>query len=214
MFAPRRVPPCLTASVAWLKTRMNETGPLRDTLCRADLIATRTQTREGEARPATGLVDQRRVAHRPEDRLHRVLDGQHEACGQLLQLTAGVHERRRVRQELERRHQVVEVARRLGDLGFVAAERDARRTRCSRRPARTCRRAARSRCPHRPSSGTASGGPSASSATSRSSIALEYSLVRAASGMVAPLPVSLVQPQRARSGSRMSSSTRCCAPTV
>ncbi len=28
MFAPRRVPPCLTASVAWLKTRMNETGPL------------------------------------------------------------------------------------------------------------------------------------------------------------------------------------------
>ncbi len=28
MFAPRRVPPCLTASVAWLNTRMNDTGPL------------------------------------------------------------------------------------------------------------------------------------------------------------------------------------------
>ena len=28
MLAPRRVPPCLTASVAWLNTRMNETGPL------------------------------------------------------------------------------------------------------------------------------------------------------------------------------------------
>ena len=27
MLAPRRVPPCLTASVAWLNTRMNETGP-------------------------------------------------------------------------------------------------------------------------------------------------------------------------------------------
>ncbi len=28
MFAPRRVPPCLITSVAILKTRMNETGPL------------------------------------------------------------------------------------------------------------------------------------------------------------------------------------------
>ena len=27
MFAPRRVPPCLTASVAPLNTRMNDTGP-------------------------------------------------------------------------------------------------------------------------------------------------------------------------------------------
>ena len=28
MFAPRRVPPCLITSVAMLKTRMNDTGPL------------------------------------------------------------------------------------------------------------------------------------------------------------------------------------------
>ena len=110
MFAPRRVPPCLTASVAWLKTRMNETGPARDALRRAHLSRRPGRSREKrEAGAAAGLVDERGVAHRAEDRLHRVLDRQDEARGELLQLAAGVHQRRRVRQELERGHQVVEV---------------------------------------------------------------------------------------------------------
>ena len=69
----------------------------RHALRRAHLVAARAQPREAEAGAAAGLVDQRSVPHRPEDRLHGVLDRQHEARRQLLQLAAGVHQGRRVR---------------------------------------------------------------------------------------------------------------------
>ena len=71
----------------------------------------RAQTREAEAGAAAGLVDEGGVTYRAEDGLHRVFHRQHEARRQLLQLAAGVHQRGRVREEVERRHELVEVAR-------------------------------------------------------------------------------------------------------
>ena len=111
MLAPRRVPPCLMASVAASKTSMKEIGPLE-----TPVGAERTTSfvgrsaREGEARPAAALVDQGGVLDRLEDAVHRVLDRQHEAGGELLQLAPGVHQRGGVGQELEVGHQPVELS--------------------------------------------------------------------------------------------------------
>ena len=108
MFAPRRVPPCLIASVAASNTRMNETGPDATPPVAEHAVALGTQAAEGEAGAAARLVDQRRVLDRVEDALHRVGDGEHEAGRELLERPAGVAQRRRVGQEAQRGHQIVE----------------------------------------------------------------------------------------------------------
>lgn len=88
MFAPRRVPPCLTASVAMLKTRIKLTGPLA-TPPVLRTVAPEARRREKEKPvPAARLVNQRRLFDRLEDLLHRVAHRQHEAGGKLSELLA------------------------------------------------------------------------------------------------------------------------------
>ena len=72
-------------------------------------VALRPQPREREPRAPARLVDQRHVLERLEDARHRVLDRQHEARGKLAELGPGVHQRRGVRQELQRAHRGVEL---------------------------------------------------------------------------------------------------------
>ena len=78
-------------------------------------------------------MDERGVLERLEDALHRVFDRQHEACRELLQRSARVAERRRVREEAQRRDQVVELR-----LGLVRGWRHRSSRRTSLPPAR-CR---------------------------------------------------------------------------
>ena len=89
MLAPRRVPPCLTASVAASMTLRKETGP---------------EAAEVEARAAALLVDEGGVLDRLEDGIERVLDGQDEAGAQA-HAPAGAGQRRAVGQEIARGHE-------------------------------------------------------------------------------------------------------------
>ena len=54
-------------------------GPARHPMRRVHVVALGPQAGEGEAGPATRLVHERHVAHRSEDRVERVLDGEHDA---------------------------------------------------------------------------------------------------------------------------------------
>ena len=114
MFAPRRVPPCFTASVAPLKTRRNDTGPEALPPVEVDDRILLAEAREGEAGAAARLVDDGGRLHRVEDLLHGVADRE-DVAGRVLELVPlpRVHEGRGVRQELAVDHQVVEGA---GDL--------------------------------------------------------------------------------------------------
>ena len=53
-------------------------------------------------------MDPRRVLDRLKDALDAVLDRKDETGGQLLEFPSGVHQRRRVRQEVKRRHKLEE----------------------------------------------------------------------------------------------------------
>ena len=123
MLAPRRAPPCFTASVAALNTRRNDTGPGRPPAGRAHEVVLRPQPREREAGAAARLVDDGRGLDRLEDLLHRVAHGQHVAGGVLeVVALARVHQRRRVGQEVPLDHHVVEGGGHLVDRGRAAAE--------------------------------------------------------------------------------------------
>src|SRR5262249_45371769 len=74
MLAPRRVPPCFTASVAPLKTRRNETGP--EARPPVDATMSSLGRRREDPTPAARLVDDRGGLDRVEDLLHRVPDRQ------------------------------------------------------------------------------------------------------------------------------------------
>src|SRR4029453_14469707 len=103
MFAPRRAPPCLTASVAALTTRRNQTGP--------------------EAGAAPRLLGDGRPLHRLEDLLHRVPDREHVARRVLQRiLLPRVHQRGRVGQEVAVDHPVVEGGGHFRDRGLAAPE--------------------------------------------------------------------------------------------
>ena len=108
MLAPRRVPPCLTCSVAVLKIFMNETGPGGHAAGGAHIAVLGSQPGKGKAGAAAGLVDQGGIAQGAENALHAVLDRQHEAGRQLPQAPAGIHQGRGVGQEFELGHQLVE----------------------------------------------------------------------------------------------------------
>ncbi len=80
----------------------------RHAACASDPVLLRPEVGEGEARSAAALVDESGVLDRVEDGLHGVLHGYHEAGGELPQLPAGVHQCRRVGQEVELSHRLVE----------------------------------------------------------------------------------------------------------
>ncbi|MPM34497.1 hypothetical protein SDC9_81080 [bioreactor metagenome] len=65
--------------------------PARYAACRPNSGAFLPQARKGEARAATGFMDQRGVLHRLEDLLHAIPDRQHEAGRKLPKRAAGVH---------------------------------------------------------------------------------------------------------------------------
>ena len=73
-----------------------------------DTIVLRAEMAERKAGPAAGLMNERLMLDPVEDGFQRILDGQHEAGGELLQVAARVHERGRVGQELQPAHHVVE----------------------------------------------------------------------------------------------------------
>ena len=66
---------------------------------------------ERKSRAASRLMDKGLVFDGFENRLERIVDRKHETCGQLLQVTAGIHERRGVRQKIQAAHEVVELLR-------------------------------------------------------------------------------------------------------
>ena len=83
-------------------------GPGRLAAGRGDDVARRAQAREAEATaPTSGLEDRHRM-ERAEDPVHRILDRQHEAGAELTEGRPGIHERRGIRQEVERAEEVRE----------------------------------------------------------------------------------------------------------
>jgi hypothetical protein len=89
---------------------------------RGDEIAGGTQPREREAGPAAGLLDLGGPADGLEHTGRRIVDGNDEACRELAEWSAGVHEGRRVRNELEFGHHPLEGGARRGDLVRRVAE--------------------------------------------------------------------------------------------
>ena len=83
---------------------------------RLDHVARRTEAREAEAGTATRLVNQRHVAERLVDAFQAIRDGENEACTELTQRTARIHQRGAVRLELARSHHRIELAGRRVDL--------------------------------------------------------------------------------------------------
>ena len=104
MLAPRRVPPCLMASVAALNTPMNDTGPKETPAVVCTTSVPRAKTREREPRAAARFMDKGGVFDGFEYGVHRIFDGKDETGGKLLQGASGIRQRRRVRQEVERGH--------------------------------------------------------------------------------------------------------------
>ena len=84
MLAPRRLPPCLTASVAISKTFMNEIGPDAVPPVEATMSPGGPEAGEREPGPSSGLMDYRCELHRIEDLFDGVAHRDDEACGQLL----------------------------------------------------------------------------------------------------------------------------------
>lgn len=107
IFAPRRVPPCLTASVAALKTFIKDTGPLATPAGGIHRRALGPQPGKGEAGAAAGLMDEGGVFDGIENVLHGVCHRQYETGGQLSQRTARIHQRRGIGQEIQLGHHPV-----------------------------------------------------------------------------------------------------------
>jgi hypothetical protein len=102
-------------------------GPARHAHRGLDQVVLGTQPREPEARAPTALVDDGLVLEGVVDAVYGVLDRQHEARGELLQLPPGVHEGRRVGHELPGEHHLEEpllglLVEPLGLLALLEAE--------------------------------------------------------------------------------------------
>src|SRR3974390_626076 len=95
VLAPRRVPPCLTASVAASKTRMNETGPL------AAPCVVRTRSPLGRMREKENPVPPPLLC------ISAMLLTASKTDGKLRGVAACIHQRRRVWQEFQSLHHVV-----------------------------------------------------------------------------------------------------------
>ena len=73
----------------------------------SDPVFARAQTAEGEAGAAAALVNSRHLAEGGENRIEIVLHRQDETGGQLTVWQSGVHQRRRIGQELKPVHALV-----------------------------------------------------------------------------------------------------------
>ena len=120
MFAPRRVPPCLIVSVARSKTRMNEIGPLEmPVVLITTSLAGRSRENEKPVPPPDLWISAVNLTASKMSSIESST-GSTKQAESWPQLAPGVHQRRRVGQELQVRHQVVEGLReRLGVGGGV-----------------------------------------------------------------------------------------------
>src|SRR5215217_2813913 len=102
--------------------RHERNRPARHTHRGLDQVVLGTQAREPEARAPTALVNNGLVLEGVVDAVYGVLDRQHEARAELLQLPACVHEGRRVGHELPGEHHLEEPLLRLlvEPLGLLA----------------------------------------------------------------------------------------------
>ncbi len=117
MLAPRRVPPCLTASVAPLKTRRKLTGPLALPPVECTSVSLGRRREKAKPVPPPLLWMMAAPLDGLEDLVHRVADRQHEARRELQAVVlAGVHQRRGVGQESPVHHHLVEATGDLVDL--------------------------------------------------------------------------------------------------
>ena len=80
-----------------------------DSLRGKDRVVFRAKTGEGKAGPAAALVDHGGVLDGFEDAVDGILHGEDEAGGKLPQGASRVHERRRIGDEVEGRHEPVEL---------------------------------------------------------------------------------------------------------
>ncbi len=117
MLAPRRVPPCFTASVRRVVELHEGDGARGDAGGGAHHRSLAAQAREGEAGAAAALVDERHRAERVVDAVvavgEGILDREDEARRELPERAPGVHQRRRVRLEARLGHEAVEGVRHL-----------------------------------------------------------------------------------------------------
>ena len=79
-----------------------------DSAGRTHPVLLRPESRKGEPCASPALVDHRGVLDGIKDGLHRVLNRYNEACRKLSQFAASVHQSRRVGQEFQVGHQLVE----------------------------------------------------------------------------------------------------------
>ena len=93
MLAPRRVPPCLTCSVAVLKIFMKETGPEATPPVVPTLLFLGLSREKENPVPPPDLWIMAALRRAPKMPSMRVFHRQHEAGRQLAQAPAGVHQR-------------------------------------------------------------------------------------------------------------------------
>ena len=87
--APRRVPPCFTASVA-VKYLHKGYRSTCYTTCGKDLIVLGPKAAKGKACTSAALMYKSGIFHRVKDALHAVFHRQHKTNRQLLQLPSCV----------------------------------------------------------------------------------------------------------------------------
>ena len=107
--APLLVEPCLTASVAPSKARIEADRAAGDPSSGAHDISLGAQLTKSEPGAASTLLDEGRMLHRLENRLHRVGDRQHETGRKHLELSSGVHQCGRIGEILQAPHHLVEL---------------------------------------------------------------------------------------------------------
>ena len=122
MLAPRRVPPCLIASVATSNTCISDDRAGGGAAGRRDQVAGGPQLGEREAGAAAGLLDLGGPPYGLEHAGRGVVDRHDEACRELAEWSAGVHQSRRVRARTRARHHPLELGARGGDLVSAVTE--------------------------------------------------------------------------------------------
>ena len=90
-----------------------------DSAGRTHPVLLRPESRKGEPCASPALVDHRGVLDGIKDGLHRVLNRYNEACRKLSQFAASVHQSRRVGQEFQVGHQLVEGVLPRGNVDLV-----------------------------------------------------------------------------------------------
>ena len=120
MLAPRRVPPCLTCSVAVLNIFINETGPEATPPVVPTMLFLGRRREKRKAGAAAGFVNQGGISQGTENSLHAVFNRQNETGRQLTQSASGIHQGRGVGQKFKLGHDLVKDFLNFFDALFIA----------------------------------------------------------------------------------------------